>query len=731
MKKILLLLTGACFGLGIFAQGLNLPYYEDFESSDLIPANMTLVNGDQNTPDDQDLASMADSAFIVANSTAFGGRVAMGVSFYNPEAGANDWLITPQLALTGNSVLSWKALSLTSSGNYPDTYHVLISTTTNDTNAFLTNDTLLIVVDEESIAGGADGPVYHDIDLAAEGYANQDVYIAFRLYTPYPGGDRLAIDDIKVIEKLEESFDTEIPASWTIHEGGANGSTWIHDTYDPHKGDGHVALNTYKEGMGAADDWLVSPKFTLTDGYELSIYAKSEDATYTDELSVFASKGTTAIADFTVSIAQDTVIPNEYVKLTYVLTDHADLAAGDEIYIGFKCTSNGYWLYLDEFRYGEEVLPMITNAYALSENSLDVVFDVEIEGALDPADFELSGTANVSISTAEVDATDKNIVHLVTSATMTADNVLDKIAYTPNLTEFDFYAGVLPLSYASLTNPDGTIDADGHTATFKGIVMAINSDSSKHFIQDAAEAHHGINTHGLASDAAKVGDEVLLYGKMSPYQSQTEIYPATIIEVLSSDNALYEPVAISSADIEVSIADDTDPAEKYEGLLVQISNAVVDRYDGEYFIASNDATNNFYIGNNTSVDLYNPPSEFTESLLESGKTYNITGIVINRAGSYKITPRNSDDIEIVSAVFENPASSLKVFPNPVSEYLFIESENAIKNVQLINLTGKVIKEHVVVGDKADLDVRGIESGLYILKALYIDGEVTMHKVTIK
>jgi hypothetical protein len=45
---------------------------------------------------------------------------------------------------------------------------------------------------------GGEGIQHREVNLS--GYAGQTVYIGFRLMTPYPGGDRLGIDNIKVTD---------------------------------------------------------------------------------------------------------------------------------------------------------------------------------------------------------------------------------------------------------------------------------------------------------------------------------------------------------------------------------------------------------------------------------------------------------------------------------------------------------------------------------------------------
>jgi len=175
-------------------------FFENFDALTVFPETWKLVNVDGNTPDNPNYATMKDSAWIVVTSTIFESKVALGNSFYSPEAAADDWMITPKISLKQNSILSWDALSLTTSGSYPDSYQVYVSTSTQDVTGCKANGIVYRVNDE---AWGADkgGLGIQSRNVNLQRFAGKDVYIAFRLMTPAPGGDRLAIDNIKVTEQ--------------------------------------------------------------------------------------------------------------------------------------------------------------------------------------------------------------------------------------------------------------------------------------------------------------------------------------------------------------------------------------------------------------------------------------------------------------------------------------------------------------------------------------------------
>lgn len=193
--------------------GKPLPFTEDFEDEKVIPSSFMLVNGDGLDPDGTDWDALKDSAWIVTYRNSFESNVAMGISYYSGDVSyADDWLILPKLQLGSNSMISWEAMSLTVSGDFPDDYEVLVSATTSDTAAFES----VLQIEGEAWSPDSDTPgegiQQHGLNLADEGYADQAVYIAFRLNTPHPGGDRLALDNLIVAQADETAPEVSVDA---------------------------------------------------------------------------------------------------------------------------------------------------------------------------------------------------------------------------------------------------------------------------------------------------------------------------------------------------------------------------------------------------------------------------------------------------------------------------------------------------------------------------------------
>lgn len=180
---IMIKYLAALLVFGIATEGISqtVLFQEDFTTG--IPATWILYNQDGLTPDTS--VAEFDAAWIakiIGTDTC-----AASTSFYNPAGQASDYLVTPLLSIGNFSKLVWSARSVDAS--YPDGYYVLISDTDNAVESF--TDTLVYVAAENNFFEA------RSIDLDIEGYANQDVYIAFKNVTN--DGYILLLDEVVLL----------------------------------------------------------------------------------------------------------------------------------------------------------------------------------------------------------------------------------------------------------------------------------------------------------------------------------------------------------------------------------------------------------------------------------------------------------------------------------------------------------------------------------------------------
>ncbi|MFZ4546932.1 MAG: T9SS type A sorting domain-containing protein [Bacteroidales bacterium] len=201
------------------AAGQTTLFFEDFESIQLIPTTWKIINNDgyiQAVGEER----WQDSAWVVTTSNRTelqGTKVAMASSYCSnmPLNGkADDWMILPSIPLGNNSTLSWQAMSVTSSGNYPDDYMVLVAPAiagVAPTIPYFEENAIIAanITPEKwsaNVSNPGQGLSSRSINLKEKGFANKNVWIAFVLTTDLTpgnstaGGSNLAVDNIKVVD---------------------------------------------------------------------------------------------------------------------------------------------------------------------------------------------------------------------------------------------------------------------------------------------------------------------------------------------------------------------------------------------------------------------------------------------------------------------------------------------------------------------------------------------------
>jgi len=197
-KKITLLTFLMSIYLVSFAQ--TPIFFEDFESSNSLPAGWTVYDQDGLNPAN----AFMTEAWIVGDILGEGNNRAWSTSYYVPAGQADDWLVTPQISLpdSPNVVLIFDAYPIDE--NFPDNYQVLVSTTGNQPADFDTT-TGLILAEDNPVGGEV---TTQAISLAE--YANQDIYIAFRNVADdefFLGIDNVLVKEIASLDLEISSID--------------------------------------------------------------------------------------------------------------------------------------------------------------------------------------------------------------------------------------------------------------------------------------------------------------------------------------------------------------------------------------------------------------------------------------------------------------------------------------------------------------------------------------------
>ena len=74
----------------------------------------------------------------------------------------------------------------------------------------------------------------------------------------------------------------------------------------------------------------------------------------------------------------------------------------------------------------------------------------------------------------------------------------------------------------------------------------------------------------------------------------------------------------------------------------------------------------------------------------------------------------------------------RVFPNPVNDILYIESDNEIKSYSIYNITGILVNSQTSLGDfSVPADLTRLKPGIYILRIVLYNGEIVTTRVVKK
>jgi hypothetical protein len=75
-------------------------------------------------------------------------------------------------------------------------------------------------------------------------------------------------------------------------------------------------------------------------------------------------------------------------------------------------------------------------------------------------------------------------------------------------------------------------------------------------------------------------------------------------------------------------------------------------------------------------------------------------------------------------------NDITVYPNPGKDYIKVQANSDIKEVYIYNVTGQLLLVQTVNAKKVTLNVSGLNTGIYSLKAILDNGTIT-RKVVIQ
>jgi hypothetical protein len=194
-------------------------FREEFGGSDgalcapVFPAGWTRHDVDGRTPDPA--VAWVDEAWVAAGTAPDdpAGCAAFSTSAYLDFGQADDWMVTPPIAVPRDAELRWRASAFTTEELLRDGYEVRWSTT-GSAAADFPDGQVLFGVEAESIAWAT-----RSVDLDAAGLGGETVRFAFRNHST--NKDLLAIDAVEVAAAIlfRDGFESGFAGAWSATAG--------------------------------------------------------------------------------------------------------------------------------------------------------------------------------------------------------------------------------------------------------------------------------------------------------------------------------------------------------------------------------------------------------------------------------------------------------------------------------------------------------------------------------
>ncbi len=267
---------------------------------------------------------------------------------------------------------------------------------------------------------------------------------------------------------------------------------------------------------------------------------------------------------------------------------------------------------------------------------------------------------------------------------------------------------------AGITGVDteGVAVAAGQTVEITGVVHGVDLQGANPVQFTVIDATDGIGLFSSNDYGYTVveGDEVTVQGTVNQFNGLTQINPDTII-YNSANNTLdnAETVTVLDENTESNLVKIEDLLYVDEGQwLGDGSSFNVDVIDG--------LGRTFALRIDNDTELANMPAPFA-----GGTTFNVTGIGGQFDTSspydegYQLFPRYGADFEATTST-NTPswANGMKLYPNPATNQIIIESDIMMTRISISNILGQKIYEINNAELLEQVNLKGLDAGVYIV-----------------
>lgn len=260
------------------------------------------------------------------------------------------------------------------------------------------------------------------------------------------------------------------------------------------------------------------------------------------------------------------------------------------------------------------------------------------------------------------------------------------------------------------TNSSGASNFASTNVLTGGIVTAIHSTGF--FVQSGTGPWSGIFVFTTTATPNR-GDSVTFSALVEEYFGMTQLKNVSNFTVVNTGNTVL-PSIVTTAQA---------GTEAYEGVLVKVEFATCSNANagfGEWTVWNSP----------TSINIDDMIFPFTPT---QGAAYDVTGPVYFSFNTYKILPRDANDIVLVSQVGmqESQLENIKVYPNPAASFVTIENEVQMNtDLQVLDARGAVVKQIKLSNTSERIDVYDLANGIYHIRLVSNEG-LAQYKLVIQ
>ena len=232
--------------------------------------------------------------------------------------------------------------------------------------------------------------------------------------------------------------------------------------------------------------------------------------------------------------------------------------------------------------------------------------------------------------------------------------------------------------------------------------------SLEFFIIDKVDEEDGISVFSFNNFSYNVteGDEISVIGTIVQFNGLAQISADSVV-LISQNNPLFEPDVVNSLN------------ESTESKLVRLNNLAVVSSQNTGTSGTNytvtDGVNEYLMRVDADVDLFGQSLPPLFDAIGIGSQFD--GDMPFSEG-YQFLPRNIPDVMAVSYTNDPElGASIKVYPNPTSENLTIESAEQLDYISIHNVLGQQIFSIQKPELHEIINVEKFTSGLYLITVI--------------